>query len=908
MIFEIPHKKKRKMIIHIIFIKSQKIMFVIKRNGQPERMQFDKITVRIKNLIREHEMEHVNSELLAQKTINSIYPNITTEELDIASADICINLCTSHHLYASVAGRILVSNLHKKTLNTFVEKEEFIQNNLSIPEQPFLNSEWLHWIQANRDVLNAAVDYDQDYIYDYFGFKTLERSYLMKVNQKIVERPQDMLMRVASFINCGSIVDTIQTYKLLSHGYYTHATPTLFNCGTNRPQAASCFLLGTEDSLEGITNTWSKMCQISKWGGGIGVHVSNVRANGAPIRGTNGISDGVIPMLKVYNELARYVNQGGKRKGSIAVYLEPHHPDIIQFLSLRKNNGVETERARDLSIALWVSDLFMKQVINDGPWYLMCPFTCPDLNNTYGDEFEQLYWKYVDENKYKEKVRARQIFDAILESQIETGMPYMTYKDNVNKKSNQKNIGIIKSSNLCAEIVQYSDDKEYAVCNLSSIAINQFIDPFVQTNNFVIYSKENCKYCTWAKSYLNGNKLVYNEYQVSAEELKNITGFEHPTYPQIYYGETYVGGFTELYSFIKGTYNYQKLYDVAYIVMRNLNKVIDINYYPVIETKKSNLRHRPVAMGIQGLADALVQLRINFDSLEAQKFNSNVMETIYLAAMTSSADLAKERHQLLSNVTFTDLPEFYDKNFTLSDERENDIYHKCKMNACELNISHKGAYSTFEGSPISQGQFQFDMWNYDRELLMYKDKWNLLEQQIKKYGVRNSLTTALMPTASTSQILGNNECFEPFTNNIYTRRTLAGAFPLVNKYLIDDLINLKIWNYDIKQQIIANNGSLASIDSIPQVIKKLYKNVWEIDQKYMMENALARAPFVDQSQSMNIYMATPNNKKLFNAHRWAWEHGLKTGLYYLHSKAAASATKVTVDPSVKADHCEHCTA
>lgn len=895
------NKLKNDYIITILVIINT--MYVIKRNGQRERMLFDKITSRIQHLIGEHENAHVSAELLAQKTIKSIYSGITTEELDIESANVCINLCTTHHLYAVIAGRILVSNLHKKTLNTFVEKQEFIQRHLSTNKRTFLNEQWLNWIIANKDVLNAAIDYKNDYMYDYFGFKTLEQSYLVRVDQKIVERPQDMLMRTASFINCGSIEDTIKTYKLLSSGQYTQATPTLFNAGTNRSQAASCFLIGVKDTQKSERETWGNISNISRWSGGIGLHISNVRANGAPTRGSSGTSNGIIPYLKVYNEIMRRVC--GKRKGNIAVYLEPHHSEILQFLELRKNTGAETARARDLQLALWVSDLFMKQVLNNGKWYLMCPSECPRLNDVYGEEYEQLYWSYVQEGKYQKVVNARDVMDAILDSQIETGSPYMVYKDHVNKKSNQKNIGVIRSSNLCAEIVQYSDDSEYGVCNLASIAVNQFIDPFVQSHPFVIYTKDGCKYCTWAKSYLQHRTLEYNEQVCSYDELKEITGEQTPTYPQIYYGDIHVGGFTELYSFIKGTYNYERLFQTAYVVMENLNKVIDINYYPVIETKRSNIRHRPVGMGIQGVADALVQLRINFESEAAAHFNRCIMETIYLAAMTASCDIAEARHVLLSDVSFDDFhkyydfPEYYDKNLELPDPHHNQIYHQSRLNRCEVNLQYKGSYSTFEGSPISQGLFQFDLWNYPRDQLMYKEKWGILEQRIKQYGIRNSLSTALMPTASTSQILGNNECFEPFTNNIYTRKTIAGDFPLVNKYLIDDLVALGVWNDHVKQQIISDDGSVASINVIPQVVKNLYKNVWEIDQVWMMKNALARSPFVDQSQSLNIFFASPNTKSLYNAHRWAWEHGMKTGMYYLRSKPATNASKVTVDPSLQ---------
>jgi ribonucleotide reductase alpha subunit/intein/homing endonuclease len=1386
-------------------------MFVKKRNGNLEKVQFDKITARIDKLINNDERKYIDAVIIAQKTITSIYSGITTEELDIESAKICINLCTVHHLYSLIAGKILISNLHKKTIDTFVEKQELIQEKLG-----FLNVKWLNWIKENREQLNSIINYSNDYVFDYFGFKTLERAYLIKINDEIIERPQDMLLRVASFINCGNLEQTKKTYDLISKTYYTHASPTLFNSGNVKAQLSSCFekntlvnthrgsipiidvqigdevithlgnikkvlqihknqinnrklykvyinntnpfivtedhnlfcynikttyrgwkpimdlseydyimmpyypnytpldyetikfknfeyiqkqkyipinndnadpfidvfnminqnpkngiiklsnsnfeytqfiksqevtiddeyvytlgveddhsysiegiiaqncfLAGTDDSLEGITKTWADVSKISKWGGGIGLHVSNIRAKNTMIKGTNGPSSGIIPMLKVYNEIARYIDQcfvgstkiytesglmpiskikpgdkvfthdgslqmvkriyndyyegevinvkmdetivkltpnhpfykpttinifddenwnklddndtvtfpknyqsydneyydetdcymyglimkfcyfqdnaifintqnektieflnnylklnqidykqinnihnihnytftfkfssnfkftrsqietfdtnllnlpicklkwilkgilnitkiidgylyfnyvpfqyidhvkfmllklnvyfssnckilltkeikdlfeinndeeciieqnndfifnpvkiisknniseyvydleiennhnylteigivhnGGKRKGSIAMYLEPWHPDIMAFLDLRKNNGAETERTRDLFTALWIPDLFMKQLEYDGNWYLMCPNKCPGLNDLYGEEFETLYWSYVEQKKYNSVIKAKKIMDAILDSQLETGTPYIAFKDHINKKSNQKNIGIIKSSNLCCEVVQYSDANEYAVCNLASIAINKFVIPFEQKNKFKVYTKENCKYCKWAKLYLTNNNYEFIEEAVDSETLKQLTNIsENLTYPQIFYGEELIGGFTELFKFIKSTFDYEKLYDVAYTSTINLNNVIDINYYPVPETKLSNINHRPIGLGIQGLADALVLLKINFESDECFEFNSKLMETIYLAACTASADMAKERNFGMNDLILYfrnyEYPEYYDPNKIFDIEYVNNLYHTLKPNKCELTKPYSdksGAYSTFEGSPISQGKFQFDLWDYDRNKLLYKNRWITLEKQIKKYGIRNSMLLALMPTASTSQILGNNECFEPFTNNIYTRRTLAGDFPLVNKYLIDDLLSLNLWNDEIKQLILANNGSILNFKIIPEVIRNLYKTVWEIKQSWVLKNALARGPFVDQTQSMNIFFAVPDYQKLFSSHMWAWKNGLKTGIYYLRSKPSINAAKVTVDPYIQKqleEICESCSA
>jgi ribonucleotide reductase alpha subunit len=1519
-------------------------MFVTKRNGNIEEVQFDKITSRINKLVKSEERKYIDPILVAQKVVGSIYSGITTEELDNESAKICINLCTSHHSYSMLAGRIVVSNLHKKTINTFVEKQEMIQNKLN-----FLDNKWLLWIVENRDSINAMINYERDYLFDYFGFKTLEKGYLTKIGDETIERPQDMFMRVASFINKGNLELIKKTYDLMSLGYYTHASPTLFNSGNNRSQLASCFLLGTDDSIEGITKTWADVAKISKWGGGIGLHVSNIRAKNTMIKGTNGPSSGLIPMLKVFNEIARYIDQcfigstkiytdrglvpiqlikpndkvftidgslqivervycdpyenkilnfkiyhdyenikvtpshpfyviknqplldhktiinrlnnnsivpewidaknitsnnligfpipkhtidnlnldeadcyfygivlnnclisenneclmllnlkktemiefvqkylttmgisflvkiinnkfqivwtitskfkfvrsqfyhmnikhfddallhlpedkskwvikaivdgdkldttictddeisieisteivdsikyillkmgilcsgylknninetvefltciliipktekiaklfninenknlryiihnevlytrldkieeediqtnvydleiqnnhnyltqaglvhnGGKRKGSVAIYLEPHHSDILSFLDLKKNFGAETERARDLFLAVWVSDLFMKQVEADGDWYLMCPDKCPGLTEVYGEKFEELYWLYVKDKKYNTVVKARIVMKAILDSQLETGTPYITFKDHVNNKTNQKNIGTIKSSNLCVhgdtliltnqgyqnieslenkevsiwngtewslvivkktgqnknlvcvklsngafihctpehkfyigdntieleaqelkvndtliklnlptafeitenkiynknsipfnlsikerltwfqnycklkvfcklttsnihiritdnylvlldirlmlhtlgiesfviencgdydsneenadddaddnfyenydesgylhinytnseklialgfditilnhsnddklinvelktddipsfdvkvvsvyksyenvntycfterkkhmgvfngiltgqcnEILEYSDSSEYAVCNLASIAINKFIKPFECKKVWKIYTTNGCKYCNWVKTYLEKYNYLFEEETISYDQLKRKSGSESSTYPQIYYGDLLVGGYSDFFQFICGTFNYDELYNIVYTTTINLNNIIDLSFYPVIEAKKSNIRHRPIAIGIQGLADALVLLKIRFDSDESIVFNKKFMETIYLGAITASNDIAKDRYLGMNKLieynnaqvlNYTKLPEYYDPLLKIIDQDLNDLYHKIKPNKCELDneISlHSGAYSSFKGSPISEGLFQFDLWSIDNNLLFYKNKWEILRENIKIYGVRNSLVTALMPTASTSQILGNNECFEYFTNNIYTRRTLAGDFPVVNKYLIDELDNIGLWNNEMKQLILANNGSISNFQNIPIEIRNLYQTIWEIKQIWVLKNAVARGPFVDQTQSMNIFMAVPDYQKLYSSHFWSWKNGLKTGIYYLRSKAAKDATKITVDPNIQKklesitdehDVCENCSA
>lgn len=1224
-------------------------MFVTKRNGQIENVFFDKITIRIKKLVKPDERDIIDPIMIAQKVVASIYPGITTEELDNESAKICVNLCTIHHSYSMLAGRLVVSNLHKKTLNTFVEKEILIQKELG-----FLDLNWIKWIQENKDELNNIIDYNRDYMFDYFGFKTLEQGYLIRNGSVIIERPQDMFLRVASFINMGNLKMVKKTYDMISKGYYTHATPTLFNCGNIKSQLSSCFLVGTNDSLEGITKTWADISKISKWGGGVGLHISNIRAKGSLIRGTNGPSSGVIPMLKVYNEIARYIDQcfvgstkvytekglipieeiktgnqiftidgtlqkvervycdnyngtvlnlklfndcepvqvtpghpfyvikndnndtcfktiinklerkiiapdwisieytnindfigfpipkniidnrniddadcyiyglvlcdgsidkdnnvfsintleynedvtliikkyldtngiiystnnsvifwevtskfkfvrsqfydnnnnkcldqsmlflpedkakwiikaaldvngviehniilnatqgivdgikyillqmgilcdsdwlsirnnikssnqliipkvkkitdlmqikhitpindygyftfndviytkvkdkteenittsvydleivnnhnyltqvglvhnGGKRKGSISIYLEPHHPDILSFLDLRKNFGTETERARDLFLALWISDLFMKQVENNGDWYLMCPDKCPNLSDTYGDAYENLYWTYVNKKLYNTKIKARDLMKVIIDTQIETGMPYITFKDHINKKSNQKNIGTIKSSNLCAEIVQYSDDKEYAVCNLSSIAICKFVKPFKSSEKWTIYTKSNCNYCEWAKYNMRINSYEYEEKSVDQQEdtvkqLCDLIGSCTLTYPQIFYNDKHIGGYSEYFKFTCGTFNYDELYSVAYFATINLNSIIDINYYPVPEAKCSNIKHRPIGLGVQGVVDALVLLKIRFESDEATTFNAKIMETIYLAAVTASTDISMKRYPEMNQLidifesNNTIFPEYYDKTYILNDDIINKMYHNIKPSIFELKNKKSmssGSYSTFQGSPISNGLFQFDLWSYDSDKLHYKDKWIKLRHKVKIYGVRNSLLTALMPTASTSQILGNNECFESFTNNIYTRKTMAGDFPLVNKYLINDLSSIGLWNNEMKQLILANNGSIAKFNNIPESIRKLYPTIWEVKQIWVLKNAVARGPFVDQSQSMNIFMAVPDSQKIFSSHFWAWKNGLKTGIYYLRSKASKDANQVTIDPLIK---------
>ena len=760
-------------------------MFVVKRDGRKESIKFDKITARIQKLCYGFS-DLVEPTAVAMKVIEGIYEGVTTSELDNLAAEVSASMTTRHPDYALLASRISVSNLHKDTKKSFSETMADLYNYVNPKtgkKAPLIADDVIKIIKKNAELLDSTIIYDRDFCYDYFGFKTLERSYLLRLNGKIAERPQHMLMRVAIGIHKDNIQSALETYELMSQKYFTHATPTLFNAGTPKPQMSSCFLLTMkDDSIEGIYDTLKQCAKISQSAGGIGLSIHNVRATGSYIRGTNGTSNGIVPMLRVFNDTARYVDQGGgKRKGSFAIYLEPWHADVFDFLDLRKNHGKEEMRARDLFFALWTPDLFMQRVKEDAEWTLMCPNECPGLADTYGKDFEKLYKKYEKAGKGRKTIRARELWEKVVESQVETGTPYILYKDACNEKSNQKNLGTIRSSNLCTEIIEYTAPDEVAVCNLASIALPMFID-----------------------------------------EEKNV--FDH-----------------------------EKLYNITRVITKNLNKVIDRNYYPVAEAKNSNMRHRPVGLGVQGLADAFIKLRLPFDSPEAKALNEEIFETIYFAALTSSMESAKE----------------------------------------------EGAYQTYEGSPISQGLFQHNLWGKKDEELSGRWAWGELRNQIKENGVRNSLLLAPMPTASTSQILGNNECFEPYTSNIYTRRVLSGEFVVVNKHLLLDLVQLGLWNDDMKNEIIKANGSVQGIESIPDNIKALYKTVWEIKMKDIIDMSADRGHFIDQSQSLNLFIDQPNIGKITSMHFYAWEKGLKTGMYYLRTKAATQAIQFTVQKQAK---------
>ena len=751
-------------------------MYVVKRDGRRESVKFDKITARIKKLCYGLN-PLVTPEKVAMKVIEGLYDGVTTSELDNLAAEVAATNTITHPDYALLASRIAVSNLHKNTKKSFSETVkdlyEYVDPKTN-EKAPLISDEVYSVIMKNADVLDSTIIYDRDFRYDFFGFKTLERSYLLKLNGEVAERPQQMLMRVAMGIHTDDIDAAIETYNYMSEGWFTHATPTLFNSGTPKPQMSSCFLLTTkEDSISGIYDTLKQCAQISQSAGGIGLSIHDIRATGSYIKGTNGTSNGIVPMLRVFNDTARYVDQGGgKRKGSFAIYVEPWHADIFDFLDLKKNHGKEEQRARDLFYALWIPDLFMKRVEENGDWTLMCPNECPGLSDTYGKKFEKLYKKYESEGKGRKTMKAQELWFKILESQIETGTPYMLYKDAANEKSNQKNLGTIKSSNLCTEIIEYTAPDEVAVCNLASIALPKFV--------------------------------------------------------------------------VDGKFDHEKLFNVTYRVTKNLDKVIDANYYPVPEARNSNMRHRPIGIGVQGLADAFILMRYAFDSPEAKQLNKEIFETIYYAAVTASKDLAIEN----------------------------------------------GPYETWKGSPISEGVFQFDMWKVKPS---DRWEWELLREEVKKHGVRNSLLLAPMPTASTAQILGNNECFEPYTSNIYTRRVLSGEFIIVNKHLLRDLVKLGIWNDRLKNKLMASNGSIQNIDEIPENIKELYKTAWEISQKEILDMAADRGAYIDQSQSLNIFMENANFAKLTSMHFYGWKAGLKTGMYYLRTKSATDAIKFTLD-------------
>ena len=833
---------------------------VTKRNGKTENISFDKILKRLKALGK-NELS-VNYTSLVQKIIDRLYNGISTILIDELTAQQCASLATTHPDYGVLASRILISNHHKNTNQDIykVSKKLYDFKDIHGVHHPIISKEQFNIIKNNKQAIQSMINYDRDYFIDYFGFKTLERAYLLRINKVIVERPQQMWMRVAIGIHKDNMEKVKETYDYMSQKYFTHATPTLFNAGTPRPQLSSCYLIAMEsDSIKGIYNTLSDCAAISKWAGGIGLHVHNIRAAGSHIRGTNGTSNGLVPMLRVFNNTARYVDQGGgKRHGSFAIYLEPWHGDIFEFLEMKKNHGDEEMRARDLFYALWIPDLFMKRVAQNADWTLMCPDACPGLSDCYGDKFEELYTKYEKDGKGIKTIKAREVWFKILDAQMETGTPYMLYKDACNSKSNQKNLGTIKSSNLCTEIIEYSNDEETAVCNLASIALSKFIksSDYIFTKSVTVYTKENCKWCDLLKYLLNRKNIEYNQVVVDPSMFEDYKKqFNVETLPLLLHGEEKVGGYDATLNLLRDQFDYELLHKITKVVTRNLNNVIDINFYPTNKTKNSNMKHRPIGIGVQGLADTFALMDVPFYSNLAKQINRNIFETMYHAALEASMEAAKE----------------------------------------------EGPYSSFKGSPASEGILQFDMWNVTPS---NRYDWDSLKLNIKEHGLRNSLLLAPMPTASTSQILGNNECFEPFTSNIYVRRTIAGEFVCINKFLLKELIDLGLWTDEIKNSIIRQNGSVQNVKGIPKGLQEKYKIVWEIPMKHLLEMSADRGAFICQSQSTNLWMKEPSYKKLTAMHMFAWKKGLKTGIYYLRTKAKAAPQQFTIEPDKKQSNVE----
>jgi ribonucleotide reductase alpha subunit len=834
-------------------MKTEDTMYVIKRSGLREIVSFDKILNRVQKLSNESNIK-INCFEIVKNIIEQIHNNISTTQIDEITAEYCISLVTTHINFGILAARISISNLHKNTKVLFSEitKDLYNNHNMNGESVPIINKTYYEYVQKNKSILDNIIINDRDYLFDFFGFKTLEKNYLLKSNGIVIERPQHLWLRVATCIHMGNILKIQESYNLMSQKYFTHATPTLFNAGTISQQLSSCYLISMEDdSVDGIYNTLKDCANISKWSGGIGLNIHNIRSKQSIIKGTNGISSGIVPMLQVFNYTARFINQGGKRNGSIAVYIEPWHADIEEFLEMKKNHGDEESKARDLFYALWISDLFMERVHNNEMWSLFSPDKCPHLSDVYGEEFKKLYLTYESAKLYNYQIKARDLWLKIIDSQMETGNPYLLYKDAANKKSNQQNLGIIKSSNLCCEIIEYADENETAVCNLASIGLPTFINK--ETN----------------------------------------------------------------------TFDYNKLHDVTKIIVENLNNIIDINFYPTEKTRRSNMLHRPIGIGIQGLADVFMILGLPFESQEAKEINKHIFETMYHASLEKSNELSVERQDVMykikNHLEITN--PLYNKHIS-----KNDLYkqiplelyepvenpNKIKPTYAELKKlygSHLGAYSSFMGSPLSEGKLQMDLWDYNQDNNRYN--WDLLRERIRIHGTRNSLLIAPMPTASTSQILGFNECFEPITSNIYTRRTLAGEFIVINKYLINELIKLNMWNTATKENIIKNKGSVQYITNLPDELKNKYKIVWEMKMKNIIDMSADRGVYICQSQSLNLWVEDPNYKILTSMHFYAWNKGLKTGMYYLRRKAKHQAQQFTIEPQEKnkeEDICEMCSA
>ena len=865
-------------------------MRVKKRDGNLENVSFDKILRRVEALCNSDEFSkklNIDPTIIAQKVCSEIYDKVQTSILDELSSETAISLYSKNPDYGILAGRIVVSNHHKSTLNIFSDVIKELYRNDII-------SEYLYDIvMNNEELINNKIKHVNDYNIDFFGFKTLEKSYLLRINGDVYERPQYLFMRVALCIHRDNLDKAFETYEHISNKSFIHATPTLFNAGTKREQLASCFLLAMkDDSVDGIYNTLKDCALISKYSGGIGLHIHNIRSDSSFIRGTNGYSNGIVPMLRVFNDTARYIDQGGgKRNGSFAIYLEPWHSDIMDFLELKKNHGNEQERARDLFYGLWIPDLFMERVKSNSEWSLMCPDECPGLSDCYGDEFKELYERYESEGKIRRKINAQEIWFSILTSQIETGTPYLLYKDACNKKSNQNNLGTIKSSNLCTEIIEYSNEEETAVCNLASISLPSCLEyPDLSKLDLTIYNKSGCKYCKYAK--LLCDKLNIKYIIKDKDSISLSTDIYGITYPQIYNKmNKHIGGYEELVKYITPTYNYIKLKNLSKILTYNLNKIIDYNYYPIPETERSNIRHRPIGIGVQGLANVFYEMKTEFGSDLSKEVNSKIFESIYYGALEASMEISKDRENEILKIKAIQNTEEINtlkKELNITDEEYN-------------RDEYLGTYSSYIGSELYKGKLQFDLWDIEVSNDLFN--WDDLRKEISKYGIRNSLLVAPMPTASTSQILGNYECIEPVISNIYTRRVLAGEFMVINEYLVRDLMEMDIWTEDIKNKIILNDGSVQNIKEIPENIKRRYKTAWEIKQKEILNMAVDRGKFICQSQSLNLFVESPDFRRLSSMHFYGWSEGLKTGMYYLRTRPSSKAIQFTLEPEKPCESC-----
>jgi ribonucleoside-diphosphate reductase alpha subunit len=929
------HKRKVKSTMSVFTLNTSTTLNVKKRNGASAPVSFDKILNRLMILKdREPELENINIAIVAQKVCTEIYDGVTTSELDMYSAQVSSSMSTVHPEYLELASRIVVSNHHKNTKNvhTFKDVVDKLYNVYTIHGNhvPMIDKNVYTIAMENGESIEKMIDYERDYKMSYFGFATLDKSYLLRLKKSEVilcERPQHLWMRVAIGLYGNNFEQVERVYNEMSNKLYTHATPTLFNAGTPKNQLASCFLLAMkDDSVDGIFDTLKECSKISKHSGGIGLHIHNVRSKGSRIHGTNGTSNGIIPMLKVFNDTAKYIDQGGgKRNGSFAIYLEPWHPDIEDFLNLRKNHGEESMRARDLFYALWIPDLFMERVKSNGKWTLMDPSQCLGMYDAIGDQFKELYENYEKKGYGIKTIDAQQLWNHILQSQIETGTPYLLYKDACNRKSNQQNLGTIKSSNLCTEIIEYSSPEETAVCNLASMSLPSMLDysrvDELKIAKVEILSKPKCSYCKLAEEFLRKNNISYTKIDYDTEE--KLASFTFSTFPQIQVNDVTIGGFEDLHREYGPRIDYEKIKNTARSLTRNLNRTIDLTFYPTGPTRLSNFRHRPIGLGVQGLADLFFELRIAFDSEEARMINIDIFESIYYGAMYESVMLAKVRvenvksfidfvNDILQQERSSEMKRIY------CEEYWQDLYEKSMITKENYNealwylneIQWKeevdwkiplGHYSSYEGSPLSKGKFQFDLWE-DTEVKTkimnnLKHDWNDLREKVKLYGARNSLLLAPMPTASTSQIMGNNECIEPITSNIYLRRTMAGEFVIINSCLIDDLITLGLWNQDMKDKILYYEGNISKIVEIPKYLRNIYKTVWEMSQKTIINMCMDRGHFVCQSQSMNLFLESPNTQQLSSMHFYSWKNGLKTGIYYLRTKPASKAQMFTIDPN-----------